>query len=663
LDENQFIHLPSLKYIFLQNNAINQIADTAFNGQTTSLEALTIHDNRISSLGNMFSLEFTSLQRVYLQNNEIAMLMKESVQGLTQVEEMSLSGNTLLNIITPNAFCGMSNLKRLDISQNSMPTYYPDMFICIQQLEELYINNPTYLLCDGELKSFKAWADLNENILPYQNLMQCNQPSHMNGLTLSSLSVSNMVSEGSCPSQCACFSGIVDCANRGLDTVPEDISLDSQEIFLQGNALSRIVENQFSHLPNLQYIYLQDNKISELAASSFQGPAKKLKSLIMHNNQISVIPDYIFDGMSSLTVLNFNENMIETIPYDFLKDCPELVEVSFYRNSLVSIDGAMFNKLPKLKYLGLAYNKLTTVPDSLGSESQFLIDLAHNELTEMPVISSNTKQLFFNGNQIQALRKEIFENAASLQELYISNNTISTIEDTTFEGAPKLNWLDVSENDLTGFESNTLDQMPSLYGLTVTNNKQLVSIADDAFTSFAPTLERLILDGCGLTTLNPEVITTLTNPGLYVWLGDNPWNCDCDLQGLSEYIASGRNPVYDNAENNQAVVTCVTPPELEGTQLSEVDYTVACYQPEPITPETEDADPYLALIISLSIVGAVLLFALLSCVVYRSRIKPESDPMNDLTDVDVAFDTKKGSRNVNVNKNGGTRNKAYVSEL
>lgn len=82
--------------------------------------------------------------------------------------------------------------------------------------------------------------------------------------------------------------------------------------------------------------------------------------------------------------------------------------------------------------------------------------------------------------------------------------------------------------------------------------------------------------------------------------------------------------MYDNAENNQAVVTCVTPPELEGTQLSEVDYTVACYQPEPITPETEDADPYLALIISLSIVGAVLLFALLSCVVYRSRIKPES---------------------------------------
>lgn len=83
---------------------------------------------------------------------------------------------------------------------------------------------------------------------------------------------------------------------------------------------------------------------------------------------------------------------------------------------------------------------------------------------------------------------------------------------------------------MTGFESNTLDQMPSLYGLTVTNNKQLVSIADDAFTSFAPTLQRLILDGCGLTTLNPEVITTLTNPGLYVWLGDNPWNCDCDLQ-------------------------------------------------------------------------------------------------------------------------------------
>ena len=78
--------------------------------------------------------------------------------------------------------------------------------------------------------------------------------------------------------------------------------------------------------------------------------------------------------------------------------------------------------------------------------------------------------------------------------------------------------------------------MQSLYGLTVTNNKQLVSIADDAFSSFSKTLERLILDGCGLTTLNPEVITGLTNKNLYVWLGDNPWNCECDLQ--VKYIIS-----------------------------------------------------------------------------------------------------------------------------
>ena len=68
----------------LQNNILDQIADTAFDGQVSSLVALTIHDNKITSLGNIFSEEFTSLQRIYLQNNDISTLTSASFQGLKQ---------------------------------------------------------------------------------------------------------------------------------------------------------------------------------------------------------------------------------------------------------------------------------------------------------------------------------------------------------------------------------------------------------------------------------------------------------------------------------------------------------------------------------------------------------------------------------------------------
>ena len=98
----------------------------------------------------------------------------------------------------------------------------------------------------------------------------------------------------------------------------------------------------------------------------------------------------------------------------------------------------------KLKYLGLAYNQLTSVPDGLGSENQYLIDYSHNQLSDMPTVSSNTKQLYFNGNAIKSLRKAIFENAASLTHLYIANNSISSIENGAFEGASKLFWFDAA---------------------------------------------------------------------------------------------------------------------------------------------------------------------------------------------------------------------------
>ena len=59
------------------------------------------------------------------------------------------------------------------------------------------------------------WADNNKPILKTQATMSCNQPENMKGLRFNDLNSVNMVSEDSCPSACTCFSGIVDCANRG----------------------------------------------------------------------------------------------------------------------------------------------------------------------------------------------------------------------------------------------------------------------------------------------------------------------------------------------------------------------------------------------------------------------------------------------------------------
>ena len=82
--------------------------------------------------------------------------------------------------------------------------------------------------------------------------------------------------------------------------------------------------------------------------------------------------------------------------------------------------------------------------------------------------------------------------------------------------------------------------------------QQLLTVADDAFLSFSETLGRLILDNCGLTSLDPNVITVLENPDLYVWLGGNPWNCECNLK-VSDLFITVEPGLFDTSRGYKNV--------------------------------------------------------------------------------------------------------------
>ena len=93
-----------------------------------------------------------------------------------------------------------------------------------------------------------------------------------------------------------------------------------------------------------------------------------------------------------------------------------------------------------------------------------------------------------------------------------------------------LQYLNFQGNLLTQVNRSMFECLVNLRGLNLTENVRLSSITDDAFSPFKTSLIRLSFDQTNLSQINPAVVNTLENSGLYVWAGNNPWNCDCRLQ-------------------------------------------------------------------------------------------------------------------------------------
>ncbi|XP_076823267.1 uncharacterized protein LOC143469459 [Clavelina lepadiformis] len=406
----------------------------------------------------------------------------------------------------------------------------------------------------------------------------------------------------SCPSECRCFgfSGdwIADCSTQNLTQIPSGFAENTTEIFLQNNLISTLPENAFSGLTKLKFLYLHNNNISEIAPAVFADPSLTLKYLTLHDNQIRILPGDVFAGMSDLIVLNLNNNLLNSLPPSLVRNLTGLVQISFSGNNLSSIDDVTFDDLSKLKYIGLSNNKLRSLPQNWGNIAPDLysIDYSGNNLETLPPVPSTANQIYATGNSISTLSSSSFANATELYEMFLSLNRISAIENDTFLGATSLGWLDLSGNAMERVDDFTFDHLSKLQGLYLAYNEPLSSVSSHAFEGFNETIYRLSFDSCNFTWIDADIIASLTNKQLVIWMGNNPWNCDCNLQDVVELVQSSPSKFYDL---NQ--ITCQNPDDVKGKKMTTVDSKSRC-SPAPITKAYSE----LGLAIGLSIAAAVV---------------------------------------------------------
>lgn len=164
---------------------------------------------------------------------------------------------------------------------------------------------------------------------------------------------------GFCPNMCVCKwkSGkqSVECTDKGLITIPEDIDPETQLLDMSGNNLQVLPNKTFvrAALLNLQRIYLK-------------------------NCHIGQIDDEALDGLSNVVDLDLSMNLLTSVPTSIFRDVPNLRDLSLARNPIQKIDSRAFRFISGLVRLDLSRCKLESIAADAFSDVNTLESLKLN---------------------------------------------------------------------------------------------------------------------------------------------------------------------------------------------------------------------------------------------------------------------------------------------
>ncbi len=201
-------------------------------------------------------------------------------------------------------------------------------------------------------------------------------------------------------------------------------TIDTTELNLIGRGLTEFPMEIFK-LVNLEYLYLQENSISNLPKEI--GLLKKLKELNLEENKITSIPSEI--GMlAKLEYFNISFNQLTSIPTE-IGILSNLQDLYLEHNNLSEFYPSICN-LSNLQVLNLSNNNITNIPSNInnmhGLEELFL---HNNNITGFPVELcelENLNELIIHDNQITAFPLEII-NLENLTYFQYHGNPIENL--------------------------------------------------------------------------------------------------------------------------------------------------------------------------------------------------------------------------------------------
>ncbi|XP_051900407.1 slit homolog 3 protein-like isoform X2 [Pristis pectinata] len=281
-------------------------------------------------------------------------------------------------------------------------------------------------------------------------------------------------------------------------------------------------------------LFLQNSPFPEICAQ-YTDSAGKVGLNCSHRSHDSVPPSLPTD--TEVLLLSFNS--IKSVSLSSFKNLSNLHDLDLSNNQIKHLEGDYPLSVEKLD---LSSNSLTTIPD----------------FRKLP----HLRKLILDDNEISALPDGAFQPLVNLEDFSIKGNLIVHIPDHIFDPLENLRYLTLSANNIEEFPKDALSRLEHLETFDVSNN-ELRTIPQDFFEN---------------------------NTLLYVFLYNNPWHCDCNIQYLSTWIRSNEGKVYSpEGSLDDTVVICSMPPELDGIPLIHVPIGYGCVGTTTVTLSTQAA--------------------------------------------------------------------------
>nr|XP_061838110.1 reticulon-4 receptor-like [Nerophis lumbriciformis] len=235
-----------------------------------------------------------------------------------------------------------------------------------------------------------------------------------------------------CPAKCVCYSEprpTVACQQQGLFSIPTEIPVRSQRIFLQSNKLTVVRSTSFSSCQNLTVLWLYSNNISYIEAGAFYGLEKLEELDIGDNSNLRTISPTAFRGLTKLHTLHLHRCGLSELP--------------------VGVFRGMFS----LQYLYLQDNNILTLHDDT------FLDLA------------NLTYLYLHNNKIKIVTDNMFRGLINLDRLLLHQNRVIHVQPRAFSDLAKLKSLFLFFNNLTVLTGETMDPLTTLQYLRLNGNQ------------------------------------------------------------------------------------------------------------------------------------------------------------------------------------------------
>ncbi|TYI91964.1 hypothetical protein E1A91_D02G032500v1 [Gossypium mustelinum] len=439
--------LSSLKSLTLFNNRLQGSLDTKDGGrklELTHLEELYLDGNHFNTSVFASLNKLSNLKSLSISGNQLkGSIDMKDLEAFINLRELDMRYNELKDLVIHQGWCDLRNLEALDVSENALEGMLPHCFSNLTSLRELDISRNHFQIP----LSFAPFANLsNLRVLLVDENKMIMEPSFYTSVPKFQLTI---------------------------------ISLSKSITSLQ---LSHKVPTFLYYQYDLRYVDLSHNNLSGTVPTWLLENNTKLEDLILKGNSFTGPLSLSSALISNVSSIDLSENKLQgQIPTGICSTFPHLWWLFLSKNAFEGNIPLCLSGMKDLSFLDLSDNQLYgKVPEELITKGSLtILRLSNNNLSGNVILSANGVQyLYLDGNNFSGEMTNVdvstFEFPNSLWEIDLSNNKLHgklprwignasflgrlAMSNNSFEGSipmefcklNRLEFLDLSQNNLSG---------------------------------------------------------------------------------------------------------------------------------------------------------------------------------------------------------------------